>query len=525
VKNNMSSSANMSGTSRLLRNTLANVSAHVVTAAVAFITLPFMLAHFGMGYYGVFALVISLVAFVALFDLGMTTVLIKRVAQIDVMEHPQEFAGTIRLGRRWLALFGIINAVILGMLGFAPFLIANLQSDEVFLFRAMLALYALSQLIIWPAKIGNIICAGRQRYDVIALTNIAVALANTCAIVTVLLLGRGPLVLTACFVAISSIASIALAVYALRMQKISSAVNANGTNRLLSNASRHLLRLALPIFVIQIAVFTMQQQADRVILGIMLGAAAIALYEVAAKLGALLFQIIGLAISATPSFVAHKETVTTREGMNDFFLTGSRYLSLLLMPTFMIVLVFTPAIIHVWVGPEFAISTIAAQFLIASALPFPLLILIDSILIARDQYKVWLPFAILVAIINLIVTALLVLQLGLIGVAIGTFVAALCDVACKLWVLRSTIQCPVRKWIQRVLLPATIAVGISAVLAIAFTTIAVPVNLTLLLIGLCATIALSYAIIFSSILSSDERSTCLRLARSVTTPWQRTRKH
>jgi len=510
------------------------MSAHVVTAAVAFITLPFMLAHFGKGYYGVFALVNSLVALVALFDLGTTIVLIKQIAQIDPQKNPQKFVDTIRLGRRWLAVFGIVNAAILGSFTFLPFLHANLSSDETFLFRAMLAFYVLAQLIVWPAKIGNIILAGRQRYDVIALVNAAVALTNACAIIAVLLLGRGPLVLTACFVVISTTASVALAVYALQTESRRTRSLPNekyGTGRffstLTSGTSRHLLRVALPIFFIQVAVFSVQQQTDRVILGIMIGAAAIALYEAAAKLGALLFQIIGLAISATPSFVAHKETITTREGMNTFFITGSRYLSLLLIPTFAALLVFAPAIIQVWMGSDFAVSATAAQFLIASALPFPLLILIDSILIARDQYKVWLPYAILVAVINLIFTVFLVYQLGFVGVAIGTFIACLSDIACKLWVLHAKIRCSVRRWARRVVLPTALAAGLSALLAwllIQGLAPRIEESSTALLASFVITLAIAYGVIFLGILNKDERSTCLNLARSILKPWQQRKK-
>ncbi|MCL2680078.1 MAG: polysaccharide biosynthesis C-terminal domain-containing protein [Coriobacteriia bacterium] len=519
---------------RLLRNTMANMSAHVVTAAVAFITLPFMMAHFGKGYYGVFALVNSLVALVALFDLGVTTVLIKQVAQLDPSKAARKIDDTVKLGSRWLAIFGVSNAIILGIFAFLPFLTAHLSPDETFLFRAMLAFYALAQLVIWPAKIGNIILAGKQRYDIIALTNAAVAIVNAAAIVSVLLLGRGPLVLTACFVAVSTTASVALAVYALRMQRASiTAADALPADSVVESwsdspswfaqASRQLLRIAFPIFVIQVAVFTVQQQTDRVILGILIGATAIALYEVAAKLGTLLFQVIGLAISATPSFVAHKETVTSREGMNDFFLTGSRYLSLLLIPTFAVVLVFAPTIIQVWMGSEFAVSKVAAQFLIASALPFPLLILIDSILVARDQYKVWLPYALLVAAINLVCTVVLVLQWGFVGVAIGTFIASLSDVGCKLWVLRTQIGCSVRRWTRRVLLPSIAGAGIAAILALLAVNALAISNVAQLLAAFACTVAGGYAIIFFSILAKDEQSSCLKLARSSIRPWQNKR--
>jgi O-antigen/teichoic acid export membrane protein len=253
----------------------------------------------------------------------------------------------------------------------------------------------------------------------------------------------------------------------------------------------------------------------------MIGASAIAFYEVAAKLGSLAFQSTGLAISALPPFVAHKETVTTPEGMTAFFITGSRYLSLLLVPIYVLALILTPAFIQAWVGPEYSISILAAQLLIASALPYPFFILVDSILVARDQFRIWVPYAIAVALINLLFTVALISRFGFLGAAAGTFVACMCEVGCYLWVLHSKIHCSLRTWFLRVFAPTCAMALINGVLSF-FLIYMLKASGFVQLVGCFTLVALfGYGIIFLAVFSKEERVRCTRFLRSIADSWYR----
>ena len=499
----------MTTTQKLARNTLCNLSAYAISAIVSFVTLPFMLRAYGQSVYGVFMLASSVVGVIALFDFGLTSILTKEVAQIDGEDHDARLKKLAAWSFVWFFFIGVGTALCVVALSRVPTLFSSLSAVEFKLLQDMLLLHAGAQLIVWPTKIGAIILAGKQRYDAIALSSIVVAVANALAIIVVLSVGRGPLVLVGLTVLISMGAGIVLTGYAFFAHKFTLSMRTltPGFSRL----TRRIFVLSLPVFVTQVTAFVMQQQTDRIVLGMVLGAAAIALYEVAAKMGTLVLQASTLLVSAMPPFVARLETMTTGQQMERFFTRSSRYLSFALVPLSAALIPASSSLIRLWVGVDYLQATLAMQLLVVAVMFYPTFCVADSILIAKGRMKVWMPFAILTALINIVLSLAFVKPFGLTGVAFATLIAYVIEGICFVAIIVREIPSSLMTWTRRVFAPSLGAASVAIVLMMGFQMLKTPESIVWLAVQIGGAVLGAYAVTFVLLMQSEERSQLRRL--------------
>ncbi|MCL2491601.1 MAG: oligosaccharide flippase family protein [Coriobacteriia bacterium] len=488
---------------RLFRNTLFNISAYVVTGLVSFVTLPIMLRAFGQSVFGVYVISLSIAGMIALLDFGLITVLSKEVAQIAETNHDATLARLVHLALFWLIAIGVLSALVLWAIAYLPGLFSSLDESELHLLRNMLLVQAVAQLFLWPCKTANVILIGKQSFGVISLANLITALASAAIIVVVLIIGRGPVLIIALTSLMTFTVSGALLIYAVRTYHTPLSLPSGSW---FIPASQNLFRIAIPLFIVQISAFLMQQQTDRLLLGLILGATAVALYEVAARIGTLVIQMVSLALSAFPPFVAHLDKHASRDEIAHFFLRTSRYLSFLVAPILLVLVVLAPQIIHLWVGDDFLTATLAMRLLTLSALYYPFLMAADSILIARDKYHLWLPFAVVAALINLALSFLLIRTYGLNGVAIATLCASLFEGFAFLFVTRNVIGFTLRAWLAEVVVPALVPSLIGAVTLGVFIYVFPITSLAMLFFYFALACVLIYSLILAFSFTPRERA-------------------
>jgi len=429
---------------RLAKNTVYNISAYAVSAIVSFFTLPLMLRAYGQSVYGVFLLASSVVGIVALFDFGLTTVLTKEIAQLDESDSHVQLSRLMRLSLWWFIALGIVAALAVFLISRIPWMFQSLTPVELKLLQDMLLIHALAQLVLWPTKVGTILLAGEQRFDAISLGNLATAILSGLIIIGVLMAGRGPLWITGLTAIVTALISSLLVVYA-RVPRKAKRIDTSDRDALPSLGKR-LIRVSMPIFIAQVAAFIVLQQTDRFIIGVFVSVAAVTLYEIASKFSFFMVQASSLLVSALPPFVAKLDTKSTQEEMATFFIRSVRYLSLLMVPLHILLIVLAPDIIRFWVGEGYEQSALMMRILLGASLFVPLYLTADSIIVARDRYHVWAPFSILTALINLVLSIILVLLFGVLGVAISTLISYMVETILYVMVTSREIGYSIRIW-------------------------------------------------------------------------------
>jgi len=357
------------------------------------------------------------------------------------------------------------------------------------------------QLWYWPASTARHALAGLQQYRFQATTASLSQILGAVATLVVLISGQGPLVLALANGAVMIAMSLADIWYARRCLR-----GSGRPNGLSFAAMRSLVREGLPIFGIQIADMVMKQQTDRLVVGVFLGAAAVALYEVAAKLSTLITQATGILVSATLPVASELNAQQRHASMNALFLRGSKYVVLLMSPLIVSATLLAGVFITAWLGPGFAASVPVARALMLAQFFVPLYVVGDSVLIGKKRFSKWLPFALTLAAANLVFSVVLVQRFGLIGVALGTLIACLLELPLYARLVLRELDISTADWLRTSTLPAyPLLVLPAAICVLALQVVGVHTIVGTVVTGSLALLAY-WVVAYFLALSADERA-------------------
>lgn len=434
---------------RLVVNTLLNGSAQVASILASIVLMPLLIRAFGLVGYGLFMLASSVVAYAALLDLGVGSALTKLVAEHATKGDTQALRQAVSSALLFYTLVGFTVAAAMLLVGAAVGSIFDVDQSGAILLRDMLWLGAVFQLVYWPASTGRHVLAGLQRYDVLAVTGVLATVLSIVAAVVVLFTGRGPLLLVGLNGAVIAVVSIANVAMARRLSRVRSAA--------LSGASR--LQLATifsfswAVFVVQIVDVVFYQQTDRLLLGILAGAAAVGLYEAAAKFNALITYLAALTVSAVLPLASSMGAEGRTASLRSLFVRGTKYGAALIAPVTIVLAVFASPLIEVWLGPGFAGQGVVAQVLILPHVIVSLGLMGDTIVISQGRLGRRIPWIVLQAVVNVVLSALLIPRIGVMGVAIGTMVAHLLDFPIHIRFLLQETGVGFVEWIREIVAP------------------------------------------------------------------------
>ena len=189
----------------------------------------------------------------------------------------------------------------------------------------------------------------------------------------------------------------------------------------------HIFSFSWAIFLMQLSTIVIFQNADRVVLGIFVGMAAVALYEPVAKFQSLVVQLVAFTNSAVIPFSSHLHASRAEEKLRLLFLRGTKYTLVLVTPAIVVLIVLARAILLRWVGPEFALQATNARILLAPQLLIVGGVIGDSIITGAGKLPKRLPYSLTMTAANLILSIVLVQRLGILGVVLGTAIPYLID--------------------------------------------------------------------------------------------------
>ena len=169
---------NMSLSSRVVRNTIYNISGQTIILVVAFFVIPLLIRGMGLERFGILALVWSFIGYFSLFDLGLGRALTTLVAR-NLKNNPNAIAPLAWTGFGLLVFLGIAGA--LTIFAIAPWVVQELLKMPVALHvETLTALYLLAAtfpFLITQAGFRGIL-EGLQRFDIVNSVNVILGLFN-----------------------------------------------------------------------------------------------------------------------------------------------------------------------------------------------------------------------------------------------------------------------------------------------------------------------------------------------------------
>jgi len=409
----------------LRRNAFLIYSIYAVTLVSGLLVTPIIVSALGRDEYGLWAFVGSLVVFFGLLDFGIAPSIIRFAAE-QRGRGAQAEAEASELASAGLVLYGVVAlatlALGLALIGLLP-VFAEVPEGLLWPGRIALALLLAGSLIRFPFSLVNNLLAGQQRYDVINLGSLLSIVVYTVAVAGVLLVWDGGIVLVAALTLVATALRLGLPALWLRRElptlRFAPALVRRARLRQLVGFSVH----TFFINVASKAVFS----ADIVLVGIVLGLGASAHYGLAAKLFALVF---GFGVSGATvlfPFLAELEGAEQLERQRRWLLSAVRVvLSIVLLATFPLVLL-PERFLQAWLGSSYQSEGFAASVSVLVLLMLSLLFaapthVLTQILVARGRHARLALVRLATVGVNLVLSIVLALTVGIWGVALATLV-------------------------------------------------------------------------------------------------------
>jgi O-antigen/teichoic acid export membrane protein len=166
-------------------------------------------------------------------------------------------------------------------------------------------------------------------------------------------------------------------------------------------------------------------QTDKIILSYFLGLNFVTFYELGQKAASAVKMIPALLLSALVPAVSELEAVGGHEKLKDLYRRGSKYICLVVFPLLFITLISAPQLIKLWVGEGYGLSVLTFQIL---TIEYSLNVLTGmgtSIVrgIGKPEYEA--RYAVIVMVLQLILSITLVQVMGYRGILLSLLVSGI----------------------------------------------------------------------------------------------------
>lgn len=494
----------------LARNVSTRWLVTIVDTVLGLVMLPFNVSHLGPAAYGLWILTASITVHFSILNLGYGGAMVKFVAQYRAHRSVQalnEIASTLFFV--FLAA-GAAAYLVAIAIAFNIDAVFRLTPEQVEVGKVLLLLIAVPVAMNFPFSVYGGIVSGFQRFHANSVVAIASSIIVAAVNVAVLSAGYGLITLVA---ATTTIRVIVYFVYRWNARRIYPALRISWS-LVRRERLREVTGFSLYAFVIDWA-NKLNYQVDTIIIGAFLGAVPVAVFTAASRIimgtQTLTNQLNGVLFP----LVVDSDASRREARLQRILLEGTQLSLLMVLSLGVGLVVLAEPLIAAWVGPEMLGSVPVLQVLAIAVVVRVGNGTATTLLKGAGGHKMLATVNLGAGIVNVALSIVLVLSIGLAGVAVATLVAVtaaaviLGPTACR------RVGVPVRLLLRRSILPTVWP----AVLTAGVLTVTRPVvpagPLLLVLTHLAAGGALYLGLFFLLAVSREQRQTYLLHARAL----------
>jgi len=406
----------MPRTRRIAQNVLSNWFALAVTTLTGFFLSPFVVHHLGNLAYGVWVIVMSLVAYMNLLDLGLrgaiTRFVSKGSAQENHEESSQAVSGALWI-RLWISLAVIVTGLVLA-LGLQHIFVIPPALQQAARIAVLVTAFSVA-VNLWCGVFSGVLVA-LHRYDLTSSISILQTCARTVGIVYLLRSGHGILALAMwdfCTSLAAQGATILLCRRIYPQLKISLGRPDRATLAKLWNYSLYafLINLAL-----QVTYYT-----DNLVVGAFLSPSAVTLYAIGGLVIGYSRQIVSSMTTTFTPLASTFEAQGNFDKLRRLAIHGTRAALIVSLPIQAALFFRGHTFIRLWMGEQYAQpSGTVMQILLLSVVFSSANTTSAGIVYGLEKHKRIALWGIIESVANLSLSVILVRRIGIYGVAWGT---------------------------------------------------------------------------------------------------------
>jgi O-antigen/teichoic acid export membrane protein len=441
---------------RVVRGVAMNWAALVFSSAVAFFLSPFVVHHLGNIAYGVWTLVISVISYIGLLDLGLRGAVTRYVShhksQSDHDKANQIVSGVLWF-RLWISLLAILIGLIVGH--YAPQLFHVPREFQ----RAATLAIAIAATSFGVTLLGGVfggILAGLQRFDLLSTVAICQTLIRALGVYVLLTKGHGVVALAYWEFAVVLAANSCLIVLAyVKYPQLRVSLG-----RPESETFQSIWEFSAYLFIIQICVQVIYY-TDNLVVGVFVSTAAVTFYSIAGTLTEYIRLIISSLVSSFLPLASRFQAEGQPKKIQRLLIRGTNVALAISLPIEVALLFRGPTFIRLWMGSQYAREGGAILQVLLVSLAFSVTNHVSSIIAyGLGRPKPMVLWRVGEAVANLGLSVVLAMQIGAVGVAWGTALPSLFNslfffprFICRL------VNIPVTSYLRRTWLPSGLGVA------------------------------------------------------------------
>jgi len=401
----------------LIINALSNWVTLGLNLAIGFLLTPYIIGCLGTEGFGIWALVMSIIGYYGLLDLGVSSALIRYVARYAGQKKSDQLNEVVNTALVTYCLVGLIVVLLSFLLASPLARFFHIQEDNYESFRWVVWLLGITTAIRFPAKLFSVTILGYERFVLVNTVNIAEALLRGLFCFLVLYSGGGLIEISWVYTGLSIFVLFAnFALLKLYFKHTAFSI------------SLVKLRVARELF--SFGFFTTIRHIGN-ILRLKLGAAivgrcinikAVGVYAIATLLSNYLMQLVIAAAGVTQPKLASIAGQEDKTRFPESVLRYSIIVSNLSVGFGVAAFLLAGDFIKLWVPETFTevrTATVSFCILLVGLLPHLMTNVSVNALEAVYKHQYYAYQTILEGIANLMLSLLLVSRLGMYGVAVG----------------------------------------------------------------------------------------------------------
>ena len=404
---------------RLMVNTGSNMIQLLVSMSVTFVMAPFNLEMMGHHDYGLREMVMALIGYMGMMDLGMRSTVSRFASMHNAHRDRESLSVVYATSLVFMGLLGLLLGLFFWLWGwFYPEILTEQEGSESKKYMLFLLLIGIQLLFAFPRFVAESFLEGLQRYYLKNMINIG----GTLGISILSYLYMTPsnaLVLFTFLSAVFALVKLLLFMSMLLPRHVGAIYP--DLRRFKWPKLKEMLNFGLKSFI-QGASRKVETVSDRVVIGSILGPSMIPVYTIS-------FTLVGyinsITMTLTHAFMPLFSELNARgqqHRIRDVYLFSSKVVVGLVLPMGVGINLVGPAFIAVWMKGQFDSATVSSIiFLLTLYIVVPKLNPFASrYLTAINEHGIFARVAPFAALANLALSIWAVTEIGVVGAALGS---------------------------------------------------------------------------------------------------------
>ncbi len=408
--------------SHVFKSTASNLIGQAVILGTGFLLAPFVLRRIGATDYGLWILISSLTGYASVLEFGISTAVIKYVAEFRVKGKREEMHALVGTALSLYTVLGALAILFSVMVAFLLPRIINVPPSDYDKAAKLVLLAGVGLGISIPSTIIVGVLRGLQRFDLLNMLYIINTLLNAAATIAVLLLGWGVMGIAAAAIPVTILTQLP-GLWLIRRGDPQMRVGWRGARR---DLVRTVTGFSFSLFILQVS-RQLQMRTDEIVIAGALPIASVTPYSFGRRLGEIPNQLANQFIRTLMPLASglHAESDWVR--LRAMYIASSRLAIAISAPIAAILTVLAPTLLTMWIGAEYAVYWPVVLLISMSSVAIISQYPAGAMLQGMARHKILAVTSIANGVINLLLSLYLVRHMGIIGVALGTFVPAVLE--------------------------------------------------------------------------------------------------